>query len=580
MNTHRSQLLQNQFSLERLESRALLSATPITFDPNGTLIKGDVGTINGVKYIDVGGGAGGGSIYGIPTGGGRAGSRVLVFATDLNDNGIVDSNEVTGISVSDAVRVSIFGNVNGDIVTNLHSDNRLSGEAADGSVLLNNNVKEITVHGSVFGDIIAGRGLNKITVDGTVENLLVGTAANGRSFQYRGPDGESVAFSLFDRGTNAGGGSIDQVEIGTGIDGIFAGDGGPSGDGGNIDTVVIKNDADGLIIQAGNGGDDDDRSGGVGGRIFDVKVASSEGASLIAGHGGDSTDANALGGVGGSIMGAQINAVGPVVLTAGDGGANNGTNSHGGDGGSVIKCKVGGSDVTAHAGDGGDGSVLGGEGGVVDNVKGTLSGEGNFSAGNGGDSFADAGSGGDVTGLKFASGASNAFIRAIVAGNGGDGTIKNGDGGVIGGIGFDGDIGDFTSTYGVSSMGGLFAGLAGTLPGGKGANGAVTSVKADRIAAIVAGTDDAPQAARLIGGIKASEIGANFDNVADNKGVTEPAFDYFESIAPGNQFDLGEIPIDGLVLGIKIGTLGARPLFKFETSSGTQVGELDPHTVV
>ena len=579
MHTHRYQPSRNQFSLERLEPRALLSATPITFDPNGTLIKGGVGTINGVKYIELGRGSSGGNINGIPTGGGHGPSRALVFATDLDNDGIVDADEITGIAVSAAARMTIFGNVNGDIVTNLRSNNDLSGDAGDGSTLLNNNVKEITVHGSVFGNIIAGHSLNKIKIDGSVENLLVGTASNGMSFHFHGSDGAAVAFSAFDRGTNGGGGSISGVTIGTGVVGIHAGDGGPSGDGGNVEKVLIKNDTSGLIIQAGDGGDDNDRSGGEGGRVFGVKVSSSEGVTIIAGHGGDSTNASALGGIGGSVIGAQINAVGPVVLTAGDGGSNTATNSHGGDGGDVLNCKVGGSDISATAGDGGDGAVLGGEGGSVSSIKGTISGEGNFAAGHGGASSADAGNGGDVNAVKFLSGGVNAFIRMIVAGDGGDGTIKNGSGGSISGVNFDGDVGSFTSAYGVSSMGGLFAGLAGTVPGGKGANGAVTGINAGRIAAIVAGTGDAPQAARLISGIKATEIGANFDTDSDNKGVNEPAFDYFESIAPDNQFNLGEMPIDGLVLGIKIGSLSTRPLFKFETSTGTQVGDLDPHTV-
>src|SRR5207244_2700515 len=90
-------------------------------------------------------------------------------------------------------------------------------------------------------------------------------------------------------------------------------------------------------------------------------------------------------------------------------------------------------------------------------------------------------------------------------------------------------------------------------------------------------TDAAPNLARVISGIKASEIDANFDQDVDSVGANEPAFDYFESIAPSDQYNLGEVPIDGPVLGFKVTGLSSDPLFLFVASTNKQSGNLDPH---
>ena len=45
--------------------------------------------------------------------------NALVFLTDLNGNGQVDFNEITGISAGNGLKMIAFTDIHGDIVTNL-----------------------------------------------------------------------------------------------------------------------------------------------------------------------------------------------------------------------------------------------------------------------------------------------------------------------------------------------------------------------------------------------------------------------------------------------------------------------------
>ena len=64
---------------------------------------------------------------GLSTAGANAGTYLLyvekgdalVFLTDLNNNGNVDFNEVTGIAAGDGLRLTSFVDIHGDIATNL-----------------------------------------------------------------------------------------------------------------------------------------------------------------------------------------------------------------------------------------------------------------------------------------------------------------------------------------------------------------------------------------------------------------------------------------------------------------------------
>lgn len=573
-------LYHGRFRVEVLEARVVPSSVAITFDPAGTFVK-DKGTIDGETFIQVKTKGGGSTDFGVPGvgggvgGGGNNSGKAIVFATDLDEDGVVDPNEVTGIALGDELKVTIYGSVHGDIVTNL-TKSELSGDAKDGSLLETHSIEQLDVRGSVFGDIIAGRSINRVSIDGSVENIYSGPAASGVSFRFWGPDGPSVALQEFTLSNNTKGGSLRDIEIGMGVVGIYASDGGPGGNGGSIRGLSIESDPDGVIIQSGRGGSDVQRSGGDGGDFDKVEVNSGGPVTLIAGDGGDSERDGGAGGNGGNLFSVVVNSDAAVILTAGEGGDVTGANSNGGWGGAIEKAGVTAENLTLRAGHAGDGSKTGGEGGSVIRLKGSIGGEASFFAGHGGNSDGEAGLGGSVAGLKLTPSDPDALVRAIVAGNGGSGFVTNGEGGSVSGVKFAGDLGDFLQSYGVAGMGGIFAGRAGLNPNGEPAdNGDVTGIKVDRIAAIVAGSDLTelfPRAVNSIQGIKATAIGANFDTSGDD----EPAFDFLESVNINVLFDVGEIVVDGPVLAHKAGKLGVTPLFLFVLSTNLQIGTLDP----
>src|ERR1041384_5464877 len=102
MDSHRP-----QFSLERLEQRLVLSnVVAITFDPEGTVVK-STGTVNGVKFIELKRGGGNKDVFGFPAGGGHQGGKALVFATDLDSDSFIDSDEITGIALAADVKATI-----------------------------------------------------------------------------------------------------------------------------------------------------------------------------------------------------------------------------------------------------------------------------------------------------------------------------------------------------------------------------------------------------------------------------------------------------------------------------------------
>ena len=59
--------------------------------------------------------------------------QMLVFTTDLNGNGRFDPNEITGIAAGDGLRFTAFVDINGDIVTNLQADGKLTDSDGDPS---------------------------------------------------------------------------------------------------------------------------------------------------------------------------------------------------------------------------------------------------------------------------------------------------------------------------------------------------------------------------------------------------------------------------------------------------------------
>lgn len=90
--------------------------------------------------------------------------QAMVFTTDLNGNNVFDVNEITGIAAGDGLRMTIFADINGDIVTNLRpnglltdSDFRVSLEersaGGDGKILLNSRIEALTLRSVTDADL-------------------------------------------------------------------------------------------------------------------------------------------------------------------------------------------------------------------------------------------------------------------------------------------------------------------------------------------------------------------------------------------------------------------------------------------
>ena len=166
-------------SLEILEARiapASVSSTTPLLPKDGTpgafvqAIPGSAAIVHAGQVLE----AGGKYLLYVQAG------EAMVFFTDLNNNGKVDYNEVTGIAAGDGLSMISFVDIHGDIVTNLRetaisfpgqpvqppkltlsdSDANASNDSpaigGDGRVLLNNSIAKIelrTIHPTDVGDI-------------------------------------------------------------------------------------------------------------------------------------------------------------------------------------------------------------------------------------------------------------------------------------------------------------------------------------------------------------------------------------------------------------------------------------------
>lgn len=326
----------------------------------------------------------------------------LVFTTDLNANGQVDFNEITGISAGEGLRITLFVDLHGDVVTNLQPDFTLTDSdndatnGRDGRVLLNNSIEMVTLRSvtqgdvaegtaatdrlalssySIFGSIYAGKGFGAtdagLIVDTTgsalqaakftgntgvsqfvqttpqIGSIRLGTAASGQSFTF---------------GTAAAG-------LGLGIDGTnirgelqtFT----PGTAQAGADLIGIRGAADTMrfnlgTLQAGDGG-----FGGRGGDIIDVRIPgdSAGGYRVIAGNAG----AGAVGERGGDVTNfADLGSfTSEVVIRSGNGGTS--SLGQGGNGGSINFDPAAPQNVNGRfifqLGKGGDGFTSGGNGG-------------------------------------------------------------------------------------------------------------------------------------------------------------------------------------------------------------------------
>jgi hypothetical protein len=289
--------------------------------------------------------------------------QMLVFTTDLNGNNRFDPNEITGIAAGDGLRFTSFVDINGDVVTNLQANGRLSdsdgdrSNGLDGKLLLNSRIESMTLRSvtaadlgsgnpvadrialssySVHGFIYAGNGLgggggtgliidtagisdqvakfSGLNVDRQISDVVpnvggikTGTAASGSvySFGYNPADGSQAvgyggALADFVPQIGQAGGDVLGIRVGAGASDATA-------DASSAEYTI------GFVV-TGDGG-----IGARGGNIQDVALKGDTGGlRIVAGDGGDGID----GGAGGSITNlsdeGSYNSV--VEMRAGDGG--------------------------------------------------------------------------------------------------------------------------------------------------------------------------------------------------------------------------------------------------------------------
>jgi hypothetical protein len=237
-----------------------------------------------------------------------------LFFHDANTNGIVESGEMTGISVSSGAGVQIFaamGSVNGDILVNL---NGKTGDFSSTDLNLDaRGISSFKVSGNIEGSILSGGSITNVTVSGTTESILTGTATSGFKYDLGGgqPQGQGI-LDPFVPPTRSAGPNISNLNLGS-IDLIEAGNGAAGKAGGSISNITIQNDINGFIVQAGDGGDGAGSvaNGGAGGSInkvvvfgvFDTKLHDT--IIIQAGDGGDGT-ATGNGGIGGNVSSVWV----------------------------------------------------------------------------------------------------------------------------------------------------------------------------------------------------------------------------------------------------------------------------------
>lgn len=356
----------------------------------------------------------------------------LVFTTDFNNNGLVDFNEITGISAGDGLRLTSFVNIYGDIVTNLDANNTLTDSdndtsnndpflKGDGRVLKNNTIEKIELRSLTIDD------LSDQNNDGIVDQADIGLRLALSSYSIFGSVYAGKGFGIEGDATSGliiddAGRAIQAAEFGTGAGFDLFKDFKPS-----IGAIKTGTAANGEYFSFGISQRDDTQglfttfvppAGQNGGDIVGVRSVAVEAepttfnmGELIAGDGG-------LSARGGNITDVILNTdtAGGYVVQAGNGGRG----PSGGAGGSIVNFQDLGSftsEVVIRAGDGGAASTgVGGGGGSVSfgtmNVYGRLA----ITTGSGGDGFTGGGAGASLTkGDITAPEGGSDFTRLIVS---------------------------------------------------------------------------------------------------------------------------------------------------------------------
>ncbi len=438
-----------------------------------------------------------------------------------------------------------------------------------------------------------GKGGDLSNITGSFGTALDGVVFNHYPTGARGGDGGVTG------GNGGNGGNISKlaaVNLGyvngfyaySGHGGNSSGASGNAGNSGSTNAAVFTNRGGvrGIGIYSNTGGNSVATSGN-GGNAGSLTNATINNLAFVGGqniflgayYGGNATHGN--GGKGGDASHLKIldsfGATSGIYVYAGSGGRGGDTNGKGGNAGTLsasfvkaplARCNIGYNFTPLPNAGTGAGS-MGGNGGLVTGISGTV-GElrvfaypgGNATDGTGGD-------GGNIDGIKFTV---TRMANIIFAGDGGNATTGTpGKGGNISNVVINGDIGDFsvpfdtTITYSDVGMGGLVAGRGGALNGvfDVSRNGSINNVSAHRIAAIVAGsigpgTLVAGDAVASITKLKAAVIGADLNN--------NGAWDFTEGAThvSGFQFhddasDHDDLLIDGLVL-VKTGGFASPPV--------------------
>jgi len=445
--------------------------------------------------------------------------NVVAFFHDINGNHQVDVNELTGLALGKNVSIKVAGGVYGDIATNLNDD---------GSLTLNPDglnpyaIQSLAVSGgSIFGNVLSGGNINKLSVSGNVNNVLAGSAANGFNYDFNNTvagGGQTLSVTADGNGpsiknvTVTGLGVINTTDMShnpfnnpVGV--LQAGDGANGGAGGSLSNITIGADTNGFTLQAGNGGDGtaDHAAGGNGGSITTVYVngpaASNSGnadttdndpVSILAGSGGNGASATAKGGAGGSLksvyIGYKFSQNGPkvsddflrddILLQAGDGGDGGNAGAGGSVKNSLITVTTPDDSVVIN-----EVQVIAGTGGSTVDGKAGLGGSIiNITARNlnvtpseaqTADISLEAGNGGGVTGAG--AGADGGAVKTItfvgdqiaaIAGDGSTGSKQGGNGGSVTAI----NISNATSGV-INNSAILTAGRGGDTTNGKAGNG-------------------------------------------------------------------------------------------------------------
>lgn len=302
------------------------------------------------------------------TGETSTGSNQVTLVKVLSGQALVFFNNgvITGISVGQHTKLDITGDIQGDIVTNLlpngrltDSDNNpLNGE--DGGVLLKYGIKGITTHplsdakGSL-GRIIAGGQVSNVNIAGEISGIYAGDGI------FRDGDLAQITTS-----------GIDVNSVLPGVQDTYNLSHAASQFNGNANIKnVTVNTARQLEIFAGSGvGTNDDGSGAQGSSITNVtivKTLAAEGAKpVVFLHAGDGA-AGTVGGAGGSIVSFNDQgSIAYVKLQTGNGGdaTNTDATGIGGRGGSLQSSTIVSSSthydfLMGHGGNGETGGVGG-----------------------------------------------------------------------------------------------------------------------------------------------------------------------------------------------------------------------------